>query len=594
MINTKTSDDDFTTFLDLIARGKQSDKGLQGGNNDTVVPLSEDKFISTYKGGNGESTKSSQNNVEDEVAPSTSAPVGVPMHHDTVVSTPNNGVKCKQNGLIITLVGVVLIATISTLSVVLVNEKEPAPLPPLTSYQPYVEVISSSRIIDINESPAEEDTYPYIVSLKLTTGEHCCGGSLIARDVVLTAAHCQQCTYVVVGRHDLSDDDGDEIYVREEMRHPNYDNNGLLEDNDFMLVFLEGPSTTKNARTVKLNSIASVPNVGEDVIAMGWGDTDIQDDFNLFTDDDVKMSDVLMDITVQVISKEDCENGGGIELNGNYYTYMNQVTENMLCAKDEGQDACQGDSGGPLVVKDDDGDVQVGVISGGISCAMDQFPGVYARVSQAYKWIQEEVCKGSAYASEAGFDCGSTCIFCPVGLTADEDWIPQPEEGNVFTCQGFMDYGSTIQAGSEICEEILKSWEPFCCPSLNPCVICPYPATVDGDYAPFDTLGVQTTCGEIMKLASLVETGSEWCINADAYAPCCCPSEVTPVPTPSPMDDTPAPTTSTSSGSTLSPVDDTLVPTLVPTLSPVDDTTPATTLPSTFSGSTPSLGEPSY
>jgi secreted trypsin-like serine protease len=86
-----------------------------------------------------------------------------------------------------------------------------------------------------------------------------------------------------------------------------------------------------------------------------------------------------MDITLQVVSSEECWNSGGI-------------TENMLCAKDEGQDTCQGDSGGPLVVKDNDEDVQVVVISFGLGCAMDEFAGVYARVSQAYEWIQKEVC----------------------------------------------------------------------------------------------------------------------------------------------------------------------------------------------------------
>jgi trypsin len=290
---------------------------------------------------------------------------------------------------VITLVAVVLIAA-AALAFAL---KKPAPLPPLSPYQPYVEV---SRIIDLTSdgSEAEEDRYPYIASLKLQDGTHCCGGSLIAKDVILTAGHCLPCfdkddnpnPYVVLGRHNHNDDDGEEIDVSEMMLHPNYKEFFIgnigpfpyveIIENDFLLVFLEDPSTATNVRTVKLNSIASIPDEGQDVIAMGWGDTDPRD--NPFTDDDVKFSDALMDITLQVVSSEECENSGGIP-------------ENMLCAKDEGQDTCQGDSGGPLVVKDNDEDVQVGVISFGIGCAMDEFAGVYARVSQAYEWIQEEV-----------------------------------------------------------------------------------------------------------------------------------------------------------------------------------------------------------
>lgn len=82
----------------------------------------------------------------------------------------------------------------------------------------------------------------------------------------------------------------------------------------------------------------------------------------------------------------------------------------MMCARAKTSDACQGDSGGPLVVTQGNGqDIQVGVISWGISCAHPSFPGVYARVSRAHAWIEREVCKGSQYARQAGFDCpGST------------------------------------------------------------------------------------------------------------------------------------------------------------------------------------------
>jgi Trypsin len=52
----------------------------------------------------------------------------------------------------------------------------------------------------------------------------------------------------------------------------------------------------------------------------------------------------------------------------------------------------QGDSGGPIL--DADG-FQVGVTSWGNGCARKGYPGVYARVSAVYDWIQEEICKMS-------------------------------------------------------------------------------------------------------------------------------------------------------------------------------------------------------
>jgi secreted trypsin-like serine protease len=96
------------------------------------------------------------------------------------------------------------------------------------------------------------------------------------------------------------------------------------------------------------------------------------------------------------------------------------IMENMLCARANSKDSCQGDSGGPLVIKGDGGsaDVQVGVVLWGFRCAVDPFPGVYARVSHAYEWIQTEVCNGSEYASDAGFDCSSISsdplVFTPI------------------------------------------------------------------------------------------------------------------------------------------------------------------------------------
>ena len=65
---------------------------------------------------------------------------------------------------------------------------------------------------------------------------------------------------------------------------------------------------------------------------------------------------------------------------------INEAT--MLCAGVDGggKDVCRGDSGGPLMTEDR---VLVGVTSWGEDCAVDNFPGVCARVSEFFDWIQE-------------------------------------------------------------------------------------------------------------------------------------------------------------------------------------------------------------
>ena len=522
-------------------------EGIQRGSH-AIAPSSGNKI--SFDEDSVEPAKPSQNHVEEIIQD-----VG---HQDIAVSTSNNGVNCGMKYRLITLGGVLLVAAISALSVVLPKSKKPHPLedeevlmsPPLP-YQPYEDWISASRIM--NGEEAIEDSYPYVVSLKSTfNGKHLCGGSLIARDVVLTAAHCQVglSYYVVLGRHDHNDGDGEELFVWEEVPHPNYNKLNFLVDNDFMLIFLETPSTDENVMTVKLNADASVPFVGQDVWAMGWGDTDITNDFDMLTDDDVDMSDVLMTIEVQVVSNEECEASEVSIGGGNSVTYVGEITDNMLCAQDSGQDqdSCQGDSGGPLVIRDYDGDVQVGVVSGGIGCALEEFPGVYARVSEAYEWIQGEVCVRSNYASEAGFDCGGNdddyanqpgtrptshsgtshsgddpCIVCSNGLYVDDDFVPYPESGNVFTCQEIVDWGMEYETdGSDVCEINLKSWEPICCPLSDPCILCADGLTVDEDYAPYYNYGVLTTCGQIIDYADLFEATSDWCIN-DVFEPYCCP-----------------------------------------------------------------------
>lgn len=65
----------------------------------------------------------------------------------------------------------------------------------------------------------------------------------------------------------------------------------------------------------------------------------------------------------------------------------------------------QGDSGGPLSVTNGGVDIQVGVVSWGIGCGTEDFPGVYSRVSSAYPWIRSVVCDNSKNPP-ASFNCG--------------------------------------------------------------------------------------------------------------------------------------------------------------------------------------------
>jgi len=255
---------------------------------------------------------------------------------------------------------------------------------------------------------SDKDEYPYAVSLK-GRGGHFCGGSLIARDVVLSAAHCSGATFdVVIGRHRRSSwYEGETISVDAEVSHPSYTSRNT--DNDFNLIFL-----TREARAdvelVRLNSDGAVPGSRDSVTSMGWGDTIASESYS-------QLSNALKEVELEVVSTPDCRAAKGFA--GGYYTsYAGAITSNMLCAQAPGGDSCQGDSGGPLVRKSSDGtqDVQVGVVSWGMGCADPVFPGVYARVSSAYSWIRAEVCKRRPNAP-ASFDC----------TASDQDIAPDAE-----------------------------------------------------------------------------------------------------------------------------------------------------------------------
>lgn len=59
------------------------------------------------------------------------------------------------------------------------------------------------------------------------------------------------------------------------------------------------------------------------------------------------------------------------------------VTETMICAGVKGKDSCQGDSGGPLVIN---GTI-VGIVSWGLGCAREGYPGVYTSVAYFSDWL---------------------------------------------------------------------------------------------------------------------------------------------------------------------------------------------------------------
>ncbi|MBW3935403.1 serine protease, partial [Neisseria meningitidis] len=202
---------------------------------------------------------------------------------------------------------------------------------------------------------------PHQVSLNV--GYHFCGGSLLNKDWVVSAAHCYKSRLEVrMGEHHIRQNENTEQFVSSSrvIRHPNYNSYSLVHD--IMLIKLSQPAVfNQNVQPVALPE--SCAPAGTMCLVSGWGNT-----MNPAAD-----GDRLQCVNVPILSDADCNNS---------YPGMIEVT--MFCAGylEGGKDSCQGDSGGPVVCN---GELQ-GIVSWGYGCAEQNYPGVYTKVCVETEW----------------------------------------------------------------------------------------------------------------------------------------------------------------------------------------------------------------
>ncbi|KAF7489923.1 Serine proteinase stubble [Sarcoptes scabiei] len=205
-----------------------------------------------------------------------------------------------------------------------------------------------------------------------------CGGALINKRWIVTAAHCNTSKQyqIRLGDYNLRAQTEqypyEEYAVKRRIVHEGY--NPATYQNDIALLELNQDVIFRP----HILPICLPPKgrnfTGDKATAVGWGRTQ----YGVSTS-----PGILQKVEVEVLDSDDCQewmkSAGRKE----------KIFSNMLCAgyKDGGKDSCQGDSGSPLSLRDDNRVILIGLVSWGVGCARPNLPGVYTRITEFVDWI---------------------------------------------------------------------------------------------------------------------------------------------------------------------------------------------------------------
>lgn len=229
--------------------------------------------------------------------------------------------------------------------------------------------------------------WPWMAAVYLETRrgrEYWCGGTLINRQYILTAAHCvfdsRQRRYrasqftVRLGDANLNSraDDTEkpiELKVQEIKSHEAFRLRNYY--NDIALLKLASNVTFQEyiqPLCVPDESIKKENLMGQFATVVGWGATAFGG----------QESGSLQYVELPIWDNSDCDE-----------VYKQDIDHVYICAglADGGKDACQGDSGSPLMIIREGHWTQIGIVSFGTQCAQPGVPGVYTRVTEYLEWI---------------------------------------------------------------------------------------------------------------------------------------------------------------------------------------------------------------
>ncbi|CAG9769232.1 unnamed protein product [Ceutorhynchus assimilis] len=255
--------------------------------------------------------------------------------------------------------------------------------------------IMRGRIVGGTEAVLGE--YPWMARIihknKYGHKSYGCAGFLIHPKYVATAAHCIKSDSiqtrgepysVLLGEHNVTtliDCSPGGTFCAEKTQakriskvivHENYSKTSKNHHNDIALISLN--SAVRLSEYVQPICLLDeeAPEVKKYYIS-GWGKTETE-----------QSSKVKLRVDLVPYERERCKD--------QFQVLDLEINESQICAGGEkSKDSCNGDSGGPLMITNGTHHFASGLVSYGVGCGMQNWPGVYTSVPYYVNWIKKHM-----------------------------------------------------------------------------------------------------------------------------------------------------------------------------------------------------------